>query len=78
MRCGRAIVIHGLPRATVDIDLLVFSENLDKVWNIAQNLRYDIEDLPLHFHDGVIEIRRVSKIENQSKRLFTIGFFDEK
>lgn len=71
---GWAMAIHGLPRATVDIDLLVLSENLSEVWQIAQTLGYDVEGLPLHFHDGVIEIRRISKIDKESKRLFTIDF----
>ncbi len=71
---GWAMAIHGLPRATIDIDLLVLSENLGKVWNIAQNLGYDVEGLPLHFNDGIIEIRRISKIEKETKRLFTIDF----
>lgn len=71
---GWAMAIHGLPRATVDIDLLVLTEDLEKVWKAAQNLGYDVEGLPLHFHDGVIEIRRISKIDKESKRLFTLDF----
>ncbi len=71
---GWAMAIHGLPRATIDIDLLILSEDLEKVWQIAQNLGYDVEGLPLHFHDDVIEIRRISKIDKESKRLFTIDF----
>ncbi|MEZ5427510.1 MAG: hypothetical protein R2747_14655 [Pyrinomonadaceae bacterium] len=71
---GWAMAIHGLPRATVDIDLLIPSEDLEKVWRIAENLGYDVEGLPLHFHDGVIEIRRISKMDKESKRLFTIDF----
>lgn len=71
---GWAMAIHGLPRATIDIDLLVLSEQLGEVWNVAQNLGYDVEGLPLHFHDGIIEIRRISKIEKETKRLFTIDF----
>lgn len=69
---GWAMAIHGLPRATIDIDLLVLSEDLDRVWKTAQALGYDIEGLPLHFRDGIIEIRRISKVEVESKRLFTI------
>lgn len=68
------MAIHGLPRATIDIDLLILSENLSDVWKIAQNLGYDVEGLPRHFHDGVIEIRRISKIDKESKRLFTLDF----
>ncbi len=71
---GWAMAIHGVPRATIDIDLLILTENLEEVWGIAQNFGYDVEGLPLHFHDGAIEIRRISKIDKQSKRLFTLDF----
>ena len=71
---GWAMAIHGLPRATIDIDLLILTEDLEKVWKIAKNLGYDIEGLPLHFRGGTIEIRRVSKIDKESKRLFTLDF----
>src|SRR5687768_16801720 len=71
---GWAMAIHGLPRATIDIDLLVLSENLADIWEIAETLGYDIEGLPLHFHDGAIEIRRISKIDKETKRLFTLDF----
>jgi hypothetical protein len=71
---GWAMAIHGLPRATIDIDLLVLTEDLEKSWKIAQNAGYDVEGLPLHFHDGAIEIRRISKIDKESKRLFTLDF----
>jgi hypothetical protein len=71
---GWAMAIHGLPRATVDIDLLILAEDLEKIWRAANNLGYDVEGLPLHFHDGAIEIRRISKIDKESKRLFTLDF----
>ena len=68
------MAIHGLPRATIDIDLLILTEDLEKAWKTAQNLGYDVEGLPLHFHDGAIEIRRISKIDKESKRLYTLDF----
>ncbi len=71
---GWAMAIHGLPRATVDIDLLILTGDLKRVWKMAQNLGYDVEGLPLHFDDGAIEIRRISKIDKETKRLFTIDF----
>ncbi len=71
---GWAMAIHGLPRATIDIDLLILSEDLADVWEIVKNFGYDVEGLPLHFQDGVIEIRRISKIDKESKRLYTIDF----
>lgn len=71
---GWALAIHGAPRATVDIDLLVQTENLQKVWKIAEDLGYRVEGLPLSFDDGIIEIRRISKIDKETKTLITIDF----
>lgn len=71
---GWALAIHGVPRATVDIDLLVLSEDLSKFWKIAEDLGYSVKGLPLSFDDGFLEIRRISKIDKASKTLFTIDF----
>ena len=66
---GWAMAIHGSPRATKDIDLLILTEDLEKVLKILLGLGYDVEGLPLHFD---IEIRRVSKISRELKRLITV------
>jgi len=71
---GWAMAIHGVPRATVDIDLMILAADLDKVWESAKQQGYDVEGLPLHFADGAIEIRRISKIDAESKRVFTLDF----
>lgn len=71
---GWAMAIHGLPRATIDIDLLILSENLTEIWAIVRKLDYDVEALPLYFQDGAIEIRRISKIDEAANRIFTIDF----
>ena len=68
------MAILGFPRATIDIDLLILSDDLDEVWRIAQDFGYDVEGLPLHFHDGKIEIRRISKIDKETKSLVMIDF----
>ena len=69
---GWAMAIHGFTRATLDIDLLILSENLDEVWLTAKSLGYDVEGLPLDFHDGKIKIRRISKIDQETKVLITL------
>lgn len=71
---GWAMAIHGLPRATIDIDLLILSDDLERVWELAKKDGYDVEGKPLHFADGAIEIRRISKVDPESKRLFTLDF----
>lgn len=69
---GWAMAIHGLPRATMDIDLLILSDDLDRAWTLAQTLGYDVEGLPLHL--GEVEIRRISKLDKDSKALYTLDF----
>ncbi|MDM7923406.1 MAG: hypothetical protein QUS14_14000 [Pyrinomonadaceae bacterium] len=69
---GWAMSIHGLPRATVDIDLMVRSNDLEKAWKVAEQLGYDVEGLPLHFDE--VEIRRISKIDRETKNLLTVDF----
>jgi hypothetical protein len=71
---GWAMTIHGCPRATIDIDVMVRDEDLAEAWRVAEDLGYNVEGLPLHFHDGAIEIRRISKIDAKTKVLFTIDF----
>ncbi|MGI8813047.1 MAG: hypothetical protein ACR2IH_11075 [Pyrinomonadaceae bacterium] len=71
---GWAMAIHGLPRATIDIDLLILSDDLDRVWQLANGQGYDVEGLPLHFAEGAIEIRRISKVDKATKRLYTLDF----
>lgn len=70
---GWAMAIHGLPRATFDIELLILSNDLEKGWSTARSLGYDVEGSPLHFAEGVIEIRRLSKI-HETRQLVTIDF----
>ena len=71
---GWAMTIHGCPRATMDIDVMVRADDLAEAWKIAMNLGYHIEGRPMHFHDGAIEIRRLSKVDAETRILFTIDF----
>ena len=71
---GWAMAIHGLPRSTIDIDLLILGDDLQRAWELAKQHGYDVEGLPLHFDDGIVEIRRISKLDPASKQLFTLDF----
>ncbi len=57
-----ALAIHGVPRATTDIDLLVQPHDVDAVLAVARARRFGIEALPMKFSDGM-EVRRVTKTE---------------
>lgn len=56
-----ALAVHGVPRATTDIDLLIRPESLDAAEEEACELGYLIKAQPMEFPDGM-QIRRLSKI----------------
>jgi hypothetical protein len=56
-----ALAIHGAPRATTDIDLLVRPEGVDAALAAARARGFTLEAFPMRFSDGM-ELRRVSKV----------------
>ena len=69
---GIAMAIHGRPRATVDIDILILAESLSDTLRIAADLGYTVRGLDMHFPRDVIEIRRVSKFDRARKAVLTL------
>ena len=63
---GIALAIYDRPRATVDIDLLIAADSLDEVVEVAKALEYKVRGLDLTFANDTIEIRRVSKIDQET------------
>jgi hypothetical protein len=59
---GFAMAIHGYPRATVDIDLLIRPEDEERVYAAVEPLGFRFRARPMHFAAGAMEIRRVSKV----------------
>ena len=66
---GLALTIHGFPRATFDIDILIRPESLEKAYKIAAKFEYDIRGLDMSFKERAVEIRRVSKIDEDGEVL---------
>lgn len=69
---GLAMAVHGFPRATIDIDLLIPEESLDDVLSAADQLGYTIKAMPMKFAGGKIEMRRVSKLDPESGDVLTL------
>ena len=69
---GIAMAIHGRPRATVDIDILITPESLPETLGIAEGLGYAIRGLDMSFGKDLIEIRRVSKIDRVTRFVLTL------
>ena len=64
---GLAMAVYAFPRATLDIDLLIESENLGKIKSIAEELGFSIDAGMMHFRNGSIQISRLIKIEKGSE-----------
>ena len=58
---GLALALHGIPRATVDIDILIQRESLEQVQTLVGRLGYIIKAEPMTFAQGDVEIHRFSK-----------------
>ena len=66
---GLAMAVHGFARATVDIDFLILPESLEKGYEVAAGLGFDIRGLDMSFKERAVEIRRVSKIDDEGEVL---------
>jgi hypothetical protein len=73
--CGAiAMAVYNLPRATVDIDLLIKPDDFDKAKSAVGVLGYGIEANPMTFAKGAIEIRRLSKLDPDIGDMLMLDF----
>ena len=66
---GLAVAVHGHPRATIDIDLLIQEHDVDRARDAARSLGFRFEALPMTFHQGAVPIRRVTKVDADGEAL---------
>jgi hypothetical protein len=57
-----ALAVHGFPRFTKDIDLLVPRDALERVKGVAKAQGFVAESLPMRFGGGRTEIHRIIKL----------------
>jgi hypothetical protein len=61
--CGAlALAIHGVPRATRDIDVLVAPGDLGKLRSAAKRCGFTVEALPMTFASSGITMHRFTKL----------------
>ena len=63
------MAIHGFARATLDIDVLIKPELLEEAYKIGAEKGFDIRGLDISFKERAVEIRRVSKIDDNGEVL---------
>ena len=62
---GVALAIHGAPRATQDIDLLLRPEDIDPLRTVARSCGFTLESFPMDFSSGLTIQRFTKLIEGQ-------------
>lgn len=60
---GLAMAVYALPRATLDIDILIEASSLEATRRAVHDLEFTVEAAPMEFHGGKMQIHRISKIE---------------
>jgi hypothetical protein len=66
------MAVYALPRATLDIDILIESDSLDNATQAAGELGYTLSDTPMEFHGGKMHIHRITKIEDGTGETTTL------
>ncbi len=69
---GLALAVHGITRATVDIDILIPSEAVDDAIRLARESGFVVEAAPMSFAGGSVIIRRLSKVDPESGDLLSL------
>lgn len=58
---GLAMAVHGVSRATMDIDVLVLSPDVPRALEAARKRGFTLPAAPMEFAGGAVRMRRVSK-----------------
>ena len=63
---GLALAVYARPRATLDIDIMVEPDLLDKIKQIVGKLGFNIPAMPMTFKGGAVIIHRMTKMDDES------------
>ena len=69
---GLAVAIHAHPRATLDVDLLLPRDQVDRARDVARGLGYRIDAGPFVIRKDVIEMHRLSKPDPETGDLLSL------
>jgi hypothetical protein len=69
---GLAVAIHTRPRATLDVDLLLPADEVERAREVARRLGYALDAGRLVIRSGVIELERLSKPDPETGDLLPL------
>jgi hypothetical protein len=75
--CGAiALAIHGVCRATQNIDLLAREADLDELREVARSCGFVVESLPMTFASSDITVQRFTKLVGAQPLMLDVLFAD--
>lgn len=63
---GLAMAVYAMPRATLDIDVMIEMDCLCRTRGAMGDLGFTLSAAPMEFHDGKVQIFRLVKIDADS------------
>ena len=63
---GLALAVYARPRATLDIDIMVEPDLLEKIKQIVEHLGFNVAAAPMSFKSGAVQIHRMTKIDDET------------
>ena len=63
---GLAMAAYAFPRATLDIDILIEPQTLEKAKSIAKRLGFTFDEGLMKFSGGAVQIYRLTKVGSES------------
>lgn len=62
---GLALAVYAKPRATLDIDIMVHPDYLERIKKKAEELGFTVHAMPMKFKGGAIQIQRMTKFDDE-------------
>lgn len=69
---GLAMAVYDLPRATLDIDLLIKPDDVERARKAAGDVGFTLPASAMEFKGGKVQIHRVSKIDPNSHEVIVL------
>ena len=73
---GMAMAIHGFLRATVDIDIILLQENINKTKAAFKAYGYRLESNPMSFGNGETIIHWITKVDSNSEDFLVLDILE--
>jgi len=62
---GLALAVYAKPRATLDIDIMVQSDCLERIKKKVEELGFTVHAMPMKFKGGAVQIHRMKKFDDE-------------